>query len=438
MSLTKATYSMINGAPLNVLDYGADPTGVTDSATAIQDAIDAATTTGNALFIPAGLYLVGSQLTISRPFNDLRGFQMYGEGRGRSIFKYTGSGALPAMLEMIADGFSINNEISGIKLDLTDAPSNAIGLKINAGIWRSQFDDLYILRDVPGGTRTGVGIYMGSSTVGERGCFDNKFSNLYVNSFSKNLYFQGTDSSGNTITNCPVDHSYISGGDINWQADYYNGLSANNTQFELAVNYGFYAVHGETAVFIGGSIESPVTGAVGIGMDANTKSVVAICDFFNNSGGDFVTNGKIGHFFKTPNSGHVYPSGAEVRVDADASYQAYLRFFKNGVADARVRVASAGNAISITNAANAELFNFDVDNLLIDILNAAAYVRFRSGSFIRFFDAGVNTDIRSGAGSPEGAVTANPGSLYLRRDGGVGTSFYVKEIGSGNTGWAAK
>lgn len=43
-----------------------------------------------------------------------------------------------------------------------------------------------------------------------------------------------------------------------------------------------------------------------------------------------------------------------------------------------------------------------------------------------------------GAGSPEGAVTAGIGSLYLRSDGGAGTSLYVKESGTGNTGWVAK
>ena len=40
MSLTKASYSMIAGAAINVIDFGADPTGVTDSTTAIQAAID--------------------------------------------------------------------------------------------------------------------------------------------------------------------------------------------------------------------------------------------------------------------------------------------------------------------------------------------------------------------------------------------------------------
>ena len=44
----------------------------------------------------------------------------------------------------------------------------------------------------------------------------------------------------------------------------------------------------------------------------------------------------------------------------------------------------------------------------------------------------------SGAGSPEGVVTAPVGSLYSRTDGGLLTSLYVKESGTGNTGWAGK
>jgi hypothetical protein len=46
--------------------------------------------------------------------------------------------------------------------------------------------------------------------------------------------------------------------------------------------------------------------------------------------------------------------------------------------------------------------------------------------------------IISGTGSPEGAVTANRGTLYLRTDGGASTTLYVKESGTGNTGWSAK
>lgn len=49
-----------------------------------------------------------------------------------------------------------------------------------------------------------------------------------------------------------------------------------------------------------------------------------------------------------------------------------------------------------------------------------------------------NQAIKCGPGTPEGAVTAPSGSLWLRTDGGAGTTFYVKESGTGNTGWVAK
>ncbi len=46
--------------------------------------------------------------------------------------------------------------------------------------------------------------------------------------------------------------------------------------------------------------------------------------------------------------------------------------------------------------------------------------------------------LTSGAGSPEGVVAAPVGSIYMRTNGGAGTSFYVKETGIGNTGWVGK
>ena len=46
--------------------------------------------------------------------------------------------------------------------------------------------------------------------------------------------------------------------------------------------------------------------------------------------------------------------------------------------------------------------------------------------------------IHSGTGTPEGAVTASTGSVFLRTDGGANTTLYVKESGTGNTGWVAK
>lgn len=44
----------------------------------------------------------------------------------------------------------------------------------------------------------------------------------------------------------------------------------------------------------------------------------------------------------------------------------------------------------------------------------------------------------SGTGTPEGVITAPIGARYRRIDGGAGTSLYIKESGTGNTGWVGK
>ncbi|WP_336078571.1 pyocin knob domain-containing protein [Paenibacillus sp. 203] len=48
-----------------------------------------------------------------------------------------------------------------------------------------------------------------------------------------------------------------------------------------------------------------------------------------------------------------------------------------------------------------------------------------------------SANLFSGNGSPEGAVSAPVGSLYRRLDGYAGETLYIKESGTGNTGWRA-
>lgn len=64
MALTKVTYSMISGAPVNAKDFGATGDGVTDDTAAIQAAIDSVQATGKAVYLPTGTYKVNDTLTI--------------------------------------------------------------------------------------------------------------------------------------------------------------------------------------------------------------------------------------------------------------------------------------------------------------------------------------------------------------------------------------
>jgi hypothetical protein len=60
-------------------------------------------------------------------------------------------------------------------------------------------------------------------------------------------------------------------------------------------------------------------------------------------------------------------------------------------------------------------------------------------SYTRLELGEANLGISRGTGSPEGVVTALVGSLYLRTDGGLLSTLYVKESSpTPNTGWVAK
>ena len=86
MSLTKVSYSMIQGAVVNVLDFGADPTGVADSTAAIQAAINSLAPTssavtpanagGGTVYIPAGKFRITDTLLIGY------GITLMGDGAG--------------------------------------------------------------------------------------------------------------------------------------------------------------------------------------------------------------------------------------------------------------------------------------------------------------------------------------------------------------------
>lgn len=65
MSLTKVSYSMIQGAPANALDFGAKGDGTTDDTDALQDFFDYVSSNHIAGIIPSGNYVVSSTLTVT-------------------------------------------------------------------------------------------------------------------------------------------------------------------------------------------------------------------------------------------------------------------------------------------------------------------------------------------------------------------------------------
>lgn len=72
MSLTKVSYSMIQGSPVNLLDFGADPTGTNDCSAALTAAIAAS----NNIYVPEGTYKFTNTVTVT----GVRGLTIQGAG----------------------------------------------------------------------------------------------------------------------------------------------------------------------------------------------------------------------------------------------------------------------------------------------------------------------------------------------------------------------
>ena len=127
MSLTKVSYSMITGTPVNVLDLGAvaDGNGVgggTDCSAAIQAAIDAIVNSGvkGTVYIPSGTYRCDSGLTL-----DLSICSLKGEGSTLDFTNMTAaSGGTYA--ELTANGF-IGPATSGVALTVISGADGYAG-----------------------------------------------------------------------------------------------------------------------------------------------------------------------------------------------------------------------------------------------------------------------------------------------------------------------
>jgi len=114
MALTKVSYSMIDGAVINVLDYGADPTGVTDSSSAIAAAVVACQAESqSSLYFPTGIYLLSSTITLGA--GSTRGIAFVGEtaspqqGSDRPPVTIRWNGGSAAMFDIQFTYFSFYN-----------------------------------------------------------------------------------------------------------------------------------------------------------------------------------------------------------------------------------------------------------------------------------------------------------------------------------------
>lgn len=164
MSLTKVTYSMIENAVFDVTNYGADPTGVSDSASAIQSAINSAgATEGNLVYLPPGTYKINSTLDI--PYS---GVVLVGAGSGTNHGVGTSQGTTATrllwggsaggtMVKIYSPAGASNQKQTGCGLQkiMLDANGAGVGLEIvsqNNGkyfdLWFTEFSTACVTMNV--------------------------------------------------------------------------------------------------------------------------------------------------------------------------------------------------------------------------------------------------------------------------------------------------
>lgn len=145
---------------------------------------------------------------------------------------------------------------------------------------------------------------------------------------------------------------------------------------------------------------------------------------------------------------HVNQAGAGKGLQVDAfnpgnagQYAALLQGYDSGMSV--TTTADGGNTLVVSKGGGgagvaARITNLGLGNS-IEVRDAKIQ-RFTvaASGFISVLH-GQNVNIIAGVGEPEGVRSAPVGSIYLRTDGGAGTSFYVKEPGaSTKNGWVAK
>lgn len=135
MSLTKTTYSMINGASVNVVDFGAIGDGIADDTAAIQAAIDDVAPTGGQIVLPSGTFKISSPLNISSQ-------NVFVQGSGRKATKIVQSVVSQKSFNVTAPYFAI----SSLSIEYASQGTSGGAAISLSGAFYSAVDDIYIYK----------------------------------------------------------------------------------------------------------------------------------------------------------------------------------------------------------------------------------------------------------------------------------------------------
>lgn len=293
MALTKATNRMINGAVINVLDYGATGNGSTDDTTAIQAAMDAASD-GQSLYFPKGRYVVSSTLDCTREH-----FRMFGESAPSQNGQNQQEGSVLEFSQTSTQGIIFDDD-----QDVSTNSTRRIGIE-NMGFVGSTTSAILQFNDAPQINIENV--FVDNQTTGSgRGinftrCFLVSTKNLFV---FKSANERAADSIGIRLTlddpqlagiynfqsttvrgwgtGLKVQGSYTSGGDQRWQSFNWHGsqTKSNTIGMDLVGNI-------QSGTITGNYFEGDITSS--LQMSQGVENFLVAGNFFNSE----ATSGQI-------------------------------------------------------------------------------------------------------------------------------------------------
>ena len=397
---------------VSVKDFGAVGDGTTNDTTAVQNALNSG---ASVVYIPAGTYLISTKLTFS--------CNIYGDG-ATSIIKTVGD--ITALESTTSYGF-----IKSIKIT-----SNGGGSTNNHGLVlkycaRSLIESVWVV------SMGYYGIWI-DSTSGSNNLLN--LSNVQsVSNGNHGIYVSGgVDNNAMTFENVDVRSNGASGLVFNSPSassisncNFLNSVSAQSNVARGIAFFGAYARNNVGVVYLEGN------GTTDLYFDSTAH----------------------GNFIQTTNDGTTITDDNGYNTILSAGSAPSSRYTFNSVDFVQARIYNGTNvgqltftqsgdrafAITTIGTTAASKTTFAKGATASHSVEVEGSFQATSPSFIGDYLSVSNPTytatwptIRAGTGSPEGAVSARIGSIYQRSDGGAGTSFYVKESGTGNTGWVAK
>jgi len=434
--------------PGNVLRYGATGDGSTDDSTTIQNAIN---TTQNVYF-PDGDYRCAN-LTASTNFQTF-----YADGASGVLIRKNANGPIITFSgnnqqctnlafrgEDSTPTFTGHNVVSsGAHFSMINCGSRwAVGRAVLATGSHVQIigtNDIYHTNDA---TATGYDIEIGVSGT----------ATLY-----HNLIGVYSSQSTGGIKLIDTGSAFVTGGQFGklYIAKGTGPAGINGGVTSGCRILGPILVEASTALFIGNQAGSSATLTFAAGTSqckwdiSNSESGGAFSNLGNANnlmvressagsytihqyGDDNDTNATIRH---NNSSGLLRLSGLELPNNINLSLRNAaddanaVKFNVNASDDFSISNTTSNktNSYSTTGTASGSRHQFNVNAVAKAVIDNKGIVVGASG----------NPFISAGSATPESAVTAPIGSIFIRTDGGASTSVYFKESGTGNTGWVGK